>query len=634
MNLNEGGNVFKDTAGNPLTRRIAQADVMPTVQWLEKITGLDLTADKDPRDGKPVKWLGSTGRKADSGDLDLSVDAGEMTKDQLVSVLAAWANKQGVDPAKYIKKTGSAVHFFTAIGGNPENGFVQTDFMFSNKPRWTQFVLSSDPKSKYKGALRNIMMNSMSKAMGYKLNQNDGIMNRATNELITDDPAMVAQMLLSPNSSPSDLYSVESILKALAADPKRDVKIADFKAHMEREGIPFEDDPLKENTDLYTEYNEVSMMARLRDRIVNQGMQVIVEGVRIEHPEDMIFDQRPSAGLKQALDGILAAAKNPSETTVKWDGKPAIIFGRKPTGEFVLTDKSGFGAKGYDGLATSPEQIAQIMNQRGGERGELVALYQRLFPLLRRAVPQDFRGYIQGDLLYSQTPELVGNNYVFTPNTVKYTVPAETDLGRKIAQSTAAVAIHTSLSAPGAAPTPIRAAALSPSPGLLILDPSLKEPREIKLNDNTVKHATQLLAQYGTAMDRLFNPNELRARKISDFPALVKTYINSRVRSGSYDNLVGGFGEWVKQKSPAKAPRIFEWATENKQAVAALFQAFLEISSLKNQVVRQLDAQAHDVQASINDEPGHEGYVGNGMKFVDRMRFSAANFAKNNPDLG
>jgi hypothetical protein len=51
-------------------------------------------------------------------------------------------------------------------------------------------------------------------------------------------------------------------------------------------------------------------------------------------------------------------------------------------------------------------------------------------------------------------------------------------------------------------------------------------------------------------------------------------------------------------------------------------------------VVRQLDAQAHDVQASINNEPGHEGYVGNGMKFVDRMRFSAANFAKNNPELG
>jgi len=633
MQINEGGNVFKDAAGNSLTQRISQADVMPTAQWLEQITGLDLTKDKDKRDGKPIKWLGSTGRKADSGDLDMSVDAQEMNKDQLVAVLTKWCNSKGVDPARYIKKTGSAVHFFTAIGGNPKNGFVQTDFMFSNKPRWTQFVLSSDPRSQYKGALRNIMMNSMAKALGYKLNQNDGIMDRATNDLITDDPSMVAQMLLSPNSTIADLYSVEAILKALEADPKRAAKIADFKAHMEREGIQF-DEGIYESTELYTEYTEVSFMARLRDRIVNQGMAVIVEGVRIEHPEDMIFDQRPSAGLKQALDGIVAAAKNPNETTVKWDGKPAIIFGRKPTGEFVLTDKSGFGAKGYDGLATSPEQIAQIMNTRGGERGELIALYQRLFPLLRRAVPEDFRGYVQGDLLYSQTPELVGNNYEFTPNTVKYTVPADTDLGHKIAQSTAAVAIHTSLAAPGATPTPIRAAALAPSPGLLILDPSLKEPREIKLNQATVKDATQLLTQYGSAMDQLFNPAELRARRISDFPALVKTYINSRVRSGSYNNLVGEFGQWVKEKAPTKAPRIFEWATENKQAVAALFQAFLEISSLKTEVVRQLDAQAHDVQASINNEPGHEGYVGNGMKFVDRMRFSAANFAKNNPELG
>ena len=632
MNINEGGNVFKDAAGQPLTQRIAQADVMPTAQWLEKITGLDLTKDKDKRDGKPVRWLGSTGRKADSGDLDLSVDAGEMSKDQLVTVLAQWAKSKGVDPAKYIKKTGSAVHFFTAIGGDPKNGFVQTDFMFSNKPRWTQFVLSSDPRSQYKGALRNIMMNSMAKALGYKLNQNDGIMDRATNDLITDDPSMVAQMLLSPNSTIADLYSVESILKALEADPKRAAKIADFKAHMEREGIKF-DEGIYENTDLYTEYNEVSMMARLRDRIVNQGMQVIVEGVRIEHPEDMIFDQRPSAGLKQALDGIVTAARNPSETTVKWDGKPAIIFGRKPSGEFVLTDKSGFGAKGYDGLATSTDQIAQIMAQRGGERGELIALYQRLFPLLRRAVPQDFRGYIQGDLLYSQTPELKGNNYVFTPNTVTYTVPANTDLGQKIGQSTAAVAIHTSLAAPGASATPIRAAALAPSPGLLILDPSLKNPKQIKLDAATVKDATQLLTKYGVAMDQLFDPAELRARKISDFPALVKTYINSRVRTGSYDNLMGGFGEWVRQKSPAKAPRIFEWATENKQAVAALFQAFLEISSLKNQVVRQLDAQTQDVQASINNEPGHEGYVGQNMKFVDRFRFSKANFAQNNPEL-
>jgi hypothetical protein len=274
------------------------------------------------------------------------------------------------------------------------------------------------------------------------------------------------------------------------------------------------------------------------------------------------------------------------------------------------------------------------MAQRSGERGELVAVYQRLFPMLRRAVPQDFRGYIQGDLLYSSTPQRIGNQWVFQPNTVKYAVPVDSELGKKIANSTAAVAIHTSLAAPGAPAEPIRAAALADSPGLLILDPSLKDPRTIKLDAKTVADANRLLSQYGAAMDRLFDPTELRARKISNFPALVKTYINTRVRSGSYDNLVSGFGSWIQQREPAKAPRIFEWATENKAAVAALFQTFIEVSSLKNQLVRQLDSQSQAVQASINDEPGHEGYVGQGMKFVDRMRFSSANFAKNNPELG
>ena len=632
MILKEGGNVFKDSAGQPLTQRINQADVMPTVQWLEGITGLDFTSDK-AADGMPAKWLGSTGRKADSGDLDLSVDANAMSKDQLTAVLSNWCKQKGVDPARYVKKSGTAVHFFTAIKGNPKNGFVQTDFMFSNKPLWTQFVLSNDPRSKFKGALRNIMMNSMAKSLGYKLNQNAGIADRATNEVITDDPAQVAKMLLSPNATTADLSSVEAMLKALEADPKRAQKIADFKAHMEREGIPFEDG-INESANPYEEYTEVSFMARLRDRIVNQGMSVIVEGVRIEHPEDLLFDHKPSQAIQQALQGLESSASDPQgTTTVKWDGKPAIIFGRKPNGDFVLTDKSGFLAKGYDGLATGPEHIARMMNMRSGERGELIALYKKLFPLLRKAVPQDFRGYVQGDLLYSQRPPIVGDNFVFTPNTVTYTVPVNSPLGKKIATSEAAVAIHTSLEAPGANARPIRAAALNDVNGLLIIDPSLKEPRDIKLNAAVLNDLKQLATKYGADMDRVFNPMELRTRRISNLPALIKTYINSRVRSGSYNNLVGGFGPWVQEKEPAKSNRIFEWANENKRGMAAIFKAFLDLSQLKNDLVRQLDAQAHDVQASINNEPGHEGYVGPGMKFVDRMRFSQANFAKNNPEL-
>jgi hypothetical protein len=465
-------------------------------------------------------------------------------------------------------------------------------------------------------------MSSLAKQQGLKVGAN-GVVSRTSNQVVTMDPDQAAEMLLGPGKTREDLANVETIYQNLARDPDRDAKLADFRDYLAREGLP-EPQQVQES--------EVNIMARLRDRIVNQGMQVIVEGARIEHPEDMVLDSG-SRGLRQALEGILAAARSPETTTVKWDGKPAIIFGRKPTGEFVLTDKAGFGAKGYDGLATSPEQIERIMSMRGGERSELVDIYRRMFPMLRRAVPQNFRGYIQGDLLFAQQPQVRNGAYEFQPNTVKSRVPVDSDLGQKIANSEVGVAIHTALEAPGAAPQPIRAADLADSPGLLILDPSLREPRTINLRKNIVQDVQRIISQYSTAIDRLFNPAELRQRRISDMPALIKQYINSRVRAGSYDNLVSGFGDWVNTKAPTKAPRIFEWATENKQAMAAVFQAFLDISALKNDLVRQLDAQAQEVQAFVNDEPGHEGYVGHGLKFVDRMRFSAANFARNNPEI-
>jgi len=612
--LTEGGNVFKDEQGESMTQRIDLADIRPTVAWLETVTDLPLLDN----------MLGSTGLKPTSGDLDLAVDSSKVDKERFFQQLTNMVQQRGEDPRRWVRKSGTAVHLLTPIGGKPGRGFVQTDFMFLPKPEFSKWILRGDPQSDYKGATRNILINSMAKSLGYKLNQISGIADRATNELISDDPDDIARMLLNPAATREDLASVERILAALRADPQREAKLADFRDHMQRAGTPLDES---------LGYTDVNWMARLRDRIANQGMVPIMEGVHIEHPEDLAFEQRPSAGLQRALASIQALAQDPGSATVKWDGKPAIIFGRKPGGEFVLTDKSGFLARGYDGLATSPEQIEQIMARRGGERGELIEVYKKLFPLLRRAVPQSFRGYIQGDLLYSQRPPQRDGVWEFTPNTVTYRVAVDSDIGRKIAASDAAVVIHTALSEPGAPGQPIRAAALTDSPGLLILDPSLREIRDIQLDPRVLKDVQRLIQQYGPAMDRLFDPAELRARKISTLPALMKTYINSRVRSGSYDNLVRDFGTFVQQREPTKAPRIFEWATENRQAVAALFQAFLEISSLKNSIVRQLDSQAYDVQAAINDEPGHEGYVGQGLKFVDRMRFSQANFARNNPEL-
>lgn len=612
--LAEGGNVFKDADGKPLTQRINQSDIPETIMWIEQLIGIEL-----PRE----RWLGSTGKTPTSGDLDIAIDANEISKEQLAAKLTQWAQSHGQDPKQWVKKAGE-VHLRTPIAGNPKRGYVQTDFMFLPNVDWGTFFYNQGEGSAYKGLVRAVLMSSIAKTLGLKVGIN-GMFDRETNKLLSQDPDAVAKAILNKKATRKDLSTVENIYVALAKDPNREAKLKDFREYLAQQGLPDPDAPIAEN--------DVHFLARLRDRIINQGMVPIMEGVRIEHPEDMVFDMG-SRGISAALTGIQSAAKDPGSNTVKWDGRPAIIFGRKPTGEFVLTDKAGFLAKGYDGLATSPQQIAQIMSQRGGERGELVALYQKLFPLLRAAVPQDFQGYIQGDLLYSDTPAVKNGAYVFQPNTVTYSVPVDSELGKRVGDSEVGVVIHTALSAPGAVPQPIRAAALRPVPGLLILDPSLKETGNIKLNASTVNDVKKIATSQGAAIDRLFNPQELRARKITNLPQLMKTYINARVREGSFDNLVAGFGPWVQQKEPAKAPRIFEWATENKEAVAAVFQAFLDLSSLKNELVRQLDAQGQDVQAAVNNEPGHEGYVGQGMKFVDRMRFSQANFARNNPDLG
>ena len=608
-----GGNVFKTPDGNPLTQPIKQDQIPRTIEWLEGVTGLPLNDYQ----------LGSTGQKPVSGDIDLAVDETKIEKNQLVDILSQNIAKQGQNPTDWIKKTGQSVHFRTPIMGNPKNGFVQVDFMFFEQPEFAKFMFRQDSDSTYRGSTRNVLINSIAKSLNFKLTPNQGITDRETGKLISNDPDQIAKLLLGNTAIANHLGSVEKILDALKNDPDREIKLDAFREYADKNNINFEQNA--ENVD----EDSPHFLARLRDRIVNHGMQVIVENARIDHPEDLVFDHG-SAGLRRAVDGIKSIISEPQNTTVKWDGMPAIIFGRKPNGEFVLTDKSGFSAKSYDGLATSPEHIKKIMSNRKGDRTELVNLYTNLFPMLEKTIPQNFEGYVKGDLLYSARPPVIDGAFEFTPNTVTYRIPTDGELGKKVASSRVGIAIHTYIPYPGGGSTPVTSNILEPSKGVLILDPTIKEPRNISLDEKSFQNIEKVLDNRSKEIDQLFNPQELRNRKITNLPALMKQYINSRVREGSLDNLIAEFPEWIKQKeTPAKVSRIFSWLKENRYGLVSAMRSFAEITKLKNDVVKQLDAQANEVKATINGNPGHEGYVNDGLKFVDRMRFSAANFQKN-----
>jgi hypothetical protein len=636
MNIFEGGNVFKDADGRALTQRINQADVKPTLAWLEELVpGLDLLNNT----------LGSTGIKDTSGDLDIAVDANKVTKEQLQQRLEQWAVSHGFKPQEWVKKSGTAVHFKTPITGRPDRGYVQTDFMLMNNVPWSKFVLGAMPAdSQFKGRERNVMMNSLAKSMGYKLNQIAGIADRATNKLITDDPDRVAKLLLNKTATRQDLASVESMLQALSTDPKRDAKLADFKAHMEREGIPFMESAV---VNPYQEYNEVNFLARLRDRIVNQGMQVIVEaeiqGGRakgIEHLEDYVF-RNGSAGIKKAMDIVKQTAENTgATTTVKWDGKPALVFGRDDAGTFVLTDVSGFGAKGYNGLFTSPRQAINLLAQRdqdaaakgkpAGRVEYLGPIYETLWPMLSAALPKTFRGYVQGDLLYTDRPPEDAGNFVFTPNTITYRIPIASDIGKRIANSEVGIAMHTRYAEPGAPKEPIGTVDFKRVPGLLLLEPVYAK-ENVRPNRNLVQALRDVYKTSGSAIDGLFNPAELRALQITDLPKLCIDYINSRV-GADFDNLIAGFGPWLEStQSPRKFANIVEYLQSprsNLEGMAAAFEAWGFLHDIKMDILRQLDLQ----------HPGQEGWVmatsAGISKAVNRLAggFTSANRAVNNPD--
>jgi len=643
MRLLEGGNVFKDADGNPLTGRINQSDVPATVQWLETLTGLEF-----PRE----RWLGSTGRKPTSGDMDMAVDASEISKEQLTAKLTQWAISHGQDPKAWVKK-GGEVHLRTPINGNPQNGYVQTDFMFFPNLDWGQFYYGGADDSAYKGMNRNVLMSSIAKQLGLKVGAN-GMFSRTTNQLVDGgmDPDYVAKTLLGTTATRENLKNVESIYAALARDRARDAKLADFREYLSREGLQ-EPGAVNENT-------EVHFLAKLRDRIVNQGMQPLIEteaanpyqiyeaeepgvGGRakgIEHLEDLIF-RKGSRGVDEALAIIQHAADAPQKTTsVKWDGKPAVIFGRKPdTGEFVLTDGSGFEAKGYDGLATSPRMMAQIQSTRKGERGELVQLYADLWPQLEAAVPENFRGYVKGDLLYypQQPWEEQAGNLVFKPNTVQYRIPAKSALGQRIRNSTTGIAMHTMYADQGEPKQPLSRVKFNEVPGLFLIEPIFgkgtapQDPAQAKGQSALIKQIKQIRNSKGAAIDTLFNPAELRAMQITDLAKLCVDYINFRIKqpSGNFDNLLGGFGEWLQTKvTPKKFSNIVEYLkspASNTEGLAAAFTLFILLHDLKLDILRNLDLK----------DPGHEGWVmatpAGYAKAVNRFDFTARNAAQNNP---
>jgi len=587
--LCEGGNVFKKD-GVISTIRINKADVIPTVKWLESVTGLPLIDN----------MLGTTGNKESSSDLDLSVDAKKTSKEQLTSKLSNWCIKKKLNPKEYISKTGIIVHFKTPIRGEEKNGFVQTDFMFTDDMEFQKFSLSSDPSSVYRGQNRHIILASIARSMGLRWSYKDGLVDRVTEKPVPNgrNPDFIAKTLLGNSATGKDVSSVENILEKLKTDPKKAEKLKDAIETLGKQGV------------------------------------VLTEGARIEHPEDMIFNDG-SKGALRTIDILKDLPQKSQNVTIKWDGNPAIIFGRDDRG-FVLTDKSGFTAKGYDGLTRSVEQVPVMLSNRPGDKTELIRIHQKLFPLLQSITPQGFRGFIQGDMLFFDKPRVENNEWVFQPNVVKYSIPVDGELGQKIKDAEIGIVIHSYIPQVGASPQPFSdTKKLLSNPKVLVVSPNFTSTPSIAVDQNELKKAESLVKSASSKIDATLDKSTLQKLKMTDFPMLMKQFVNIKVRQGNFDNLTTDFIKWISKANLTenKKQNVLKYIQANLETIEDIFQIFISISLVKTKAIQDLDKSSGGVKASINNQPGHEGYVVSSdddlLKLVDRFKFSKANFEKN-----
>ena len=167
------------------------------------------------------------------------------------------------------------------------------------------------------------------------------------------------------------------------------------------------------------------------------------KNTHLEHLEDDIINRGSKGGvnainfLKAVRDMLAGHSGTKINTTVKWDGAPAIICGVNPeNGKFFVGTKSVFNVTPKINYTT-----ADIRRNHSG------AVAQKLSVCLSHLSSLNIKQILQGDLLFTNDTKSVsidGEKMIsFTPNTITYAVQASSGIGKKIARAKMGIVFHT-----------------------------------------------------------------------------------------------------------------------------------------------------------------------------------------------
>lgn len=384
------------------------------------------------------------------------------------------------------------------------------------------------------------------------------------------------------------------------------------------------------------------------NKSVNLSPKILNEG--ISHPEDLIFDQGVS-GAKRAVQALSELEKHTATISLKWDGFPAIIFGRDRQGRFILSDKHMFdkmdkstGAR--TGLSSSSEEFINYDQARGADRNDLYVKEKILRTELEKLIPNISKNrdkFYFGDLLWAGPLEAKNRFFTFTPNTVKYQIEENSELGKKIAKSQGGIAVHTFIPGLGQQDEPLKGIGNLPKNGTIVfLSGEMEENPTVNIDAGLITKANETISRYSPAAEKFIEM--ITAAKAKGIISAMKTFITFKIKEGNFENLTQDFLKYLPDRlatgaAKQNAERLLS-TIDGKNGVTAIWNIWAAIVNLKISIKKQLDSTTNDpgmpVKAFTGDETAHEGYVigasQDKLKLIDRLGFSKANFAKTRTD--
>ena len=244
-----------------------------------------------------------------------------------------------------------------------------------------------------------------------------------------------------------------------------------------------------------------------------------------------------------------------------------------------------------------------------------------VFDIMQRNTPNELRGYIYGDLLYSPSKPYQSSDgaYQFEPNNVLYTVDANSDLGKRVGASSIGIAAHSIYGEFGDKQgTPIKDTARVNTNEVVVMGQTYV-PHQTKVDVSSVENIISLARSNAQVIDNWLTPEQ----GLSNKGNIIYTYVNQMVKQGKLKQLQSGFFDWLKTSKVSTGQQAKLMASDSK-GLSAILELVVQIMTVKNNIIDQLDNAPADVTATTKGKSGGEGYVvgRDKIKLVPRHRWT------------